>query len=86
MLLGSLLASEDCAERVAGFGLLPVLVDLLKQKQEDDEIVLQIVYVFQRLVRWTATRSAILQEDQAVAYLVDLVHDKNSAIRGVCEK
>lgn len=41
MLLGTVLQDEVCAQLIADSGIIPCLVDLLKAKQEDDEIVLQ---------------------------------------------
>ena len=84
ILLGTVLADERCAQMVAEEGLVNVMIGLLKAKQEDDEIVLQIVYVFQKLVFLEATRHAIVEQRQAISYLVDLMHDKNPTIRSVC--
>jgi len=55
------------------------------EKQVDDELVLQIVYVFYQMVFHQATRNVIIKETQAPAYLIDLMHDKNEEIRKVCD-
>ena len=54
-------------------------------KQEDDEMVLQIVYVFYQMIFHEATRKVIIKDTQAPAYLIDLMHDKNQEIRKVCD-
>lgn len=60
--------------------VLQSMVDLLKAKQEDDEIVLQIVYVWNKLLFHEATRELVLAQSTAVLYLLDLMHDKVSGI------
>ncbi|XP_072430071.1 kinesin-associated protein 3a isoform X3 [Chiloscyllium punctatum] len=68
------------------YNLVPFLKDKLKPaKQEDDEFVCQIVYVFYQMVFHQATRDVIIKETQAPAYLIDLMHDKNAEIRKVCD-
>ncbi len=83
ILVGTLLSDENCADIVARSMVVPSLMDMLKAKQEDDEIVLQIVYVWNKLLYYPATRDMIMQHTQAISYLLDLIHDKNAAIRGV---
>ena len=85
VLLGTLLVDETCAEQVARSGIVQNLIELLKAKQEDDEIVLQIVFVFYKLVYHEATRGLVLGQTTAVSYLIDLMHDKNVEIRKVCD-
>ena len=57
----------------------------LSAKQEDDETVLQIVYVFYQMIFHESTREVIIKQTQAPAYLIDLMHDKNTEIRKVCD-
>lgn len=54
-------------------------------KQEDDEVVLQIVYVFYQLTRHESTRPQVISTTEVPAYLIDLMHDKNTEIRRVCD-
>lgn len=75
-------------------------------KQEDDEIVLQIVYVFYQISKHASTRDYLTKETgswrnfnsnldssnfdenffaEAPGYLIDLMHDKNPAIKQVCD-
>lgn len=61
------------------------LIELLKAKQEDDEMVLQIVFVFQQVLRNESTRSYMVKDTESPAYLIDLMHDKNIEIRKVCD-
>jgi len=57
----------------------------LVAKQEDDEMVLQIAYVFYQMIFHQSTREVIIKQTQAPAYLIDLMHDKNKAICKVCD-
>lgn len=42
ILVGTVLTDPDCAPLVASSGIVQLMIDLLKAKQEDDEIVLQV--------------------------------------------
>lgn len=44
--MGTAASDEGCAKLFCEMHILNLLIDLLKTHQEDDEIVLQIVYVF----------------------------------------
>ncbi|KAL7036101.1 hypothetical protein ACKWTF_008691 [Chironomus riparius] len=76
---------ELCAMLLCKAEVILSLIELLKAKQEDDEMVLQIVYVFQQVLRNESTRNYIIKETEAPAYLIDLMHDKNVEIRKVCD-
>ncbi|XP_043481752.1 kinesin-associated protein 3 [Leptopilina heterotoma] len=83
--LGTSATDEDCAQLMCKADILLSLIELLKAKQEDDEIVLQIIYVFYQISKHDLTRDYLIRETEAPGYLIDLMHDKNSAIRKVCE-
>lgn len=85
MLLGTVAADENCASVLCKADLLLSLIELLKAKQEDDEMVLQIVFVFYQMARHNLTREYLIHETEAPAYLIDLMHDKNNEIRKLCD-
>ncbi|XP_041482280.1 kinesin-associated protein 3 [Lytechinus variegatus] len=85
MLVGTVATDDSCAAMLAKSGIIQSLIELLNAKQEDDEIVCQIVYVFYQMVFHEATREVIIKLTQAPAYLIDLMHDKNAEIRKVCD-
>ncbi|XP_022085406.1 kinesin-associated protein 3-like [Acanthaster planci] len=85
MLVGTVAMDDSCAAMLAKSGIIQSLIELLNAKQEDDEIVCQIVYVFYQMVFHEATREVIIKQTQAPAYLIDLMHDKNAEIRKVCD-
>ncbi|XP_059840433.1 kinesin-associated protein 3a isoform X1 [Hypanus sabinus] len=85
IMIGTVSMDDSCAAMLAKSGIIPALIELLNDKQEDDEFVCQIVYVFYQMVFHQATRDVIIKETQAPAYLIDLMHDKNAEIRKVCD-
>ncbi|XP_076359971.1 kinesin associated protein 3 isoform X2 [Tachypleus tridentatus] len=85
VLIGTVVADESCARFIAKSGILKSLIELLNAKQEDDEVVLQIVYVFHHLIKHPSTQEQMIKETQAPAYLIDLLHDTNPEIRKICD-
>eukprot|EP00056_Hartaetosiga_gracilis_P007595 m.110282 g.110282 ORF g.110282 m.110282 type:complete len:136 (+) comp12743_c1_seq7:176-583(+) len=83
-MVGTVLTDPACAPLVADCGIASMLIGMLKDKQEDDEIVLQIIFVWNKLLYYKSTRDVVLSEPQAVSYLLDLMHDQNTEIRKVC--
>lgn len=85
--LGTAAYDEDCARLLCKADILLSLIELLKAKQEDDEMVLQIIYVFYQIAKHDSTRDYLIREtgNEAPGYLIDLMHDKNPAIRKVCD-
>uniref|UniRef100_A0A0R3RIP0 Kinesin-associated protein 3 n=1 Tax=Elaeophora elaphi TaxID=1147741 RepID=A0A0R3RIP0_9BILA len=63
------------------------LVELLTAQQEDDEMVIQVVYVFYAIITHEELSESIMGGSAHVgAYLIDLMHDKNVPIRAVCDR
>ncbi|XP_058064273.1 kinesin-associated protein 3 isoform X1 [Anopheles bellator] len=83
--LGTCASDESCAMLLCKADVMLSLIELLKAKQEDDEMVLQIVFVFQQVLRHESTRCYMIKETESPAYLIDLMHDKNTEIRKVCD-
>jgi hypothetical protein len=58
------------------------LFQLMSDKKEDDEFVLQIAFTFHKFLLHDETRAALLSNTQQVVfYLVDLLQDKNKEVR-----
>ena len=82
MLVGTIATDPDAAPLIAASQLAKVLHELLAEKQEDDEIVLQLIFTFHCLLMSPETRDVILDESpEVVRFIMDLLMDKNSAIR-----
>ena len=84
--IGTCATDSYAAQYMCKSNTLECLIDLLKAKQEDDEIVLQVVYVFHQLCVHEETRKFIIQDTDAVAYIIDLMHDKNPEVQRVCDR
>ncbi|GAB1600302.1 kinesin-associated protein 3-like isoform X1 [Argonauta hians] len=85
ILVGTVCNDDSCAKLLAESGIIQGLIELLNAKQEDDEMVCQIVYVFYQMIFHESTREVIVKQTQAPAYLIDLMNDKNVEIRKVCD-
>lgn len=85
VLLGTCACDEACAMLLCKAEVMLSLIELLKAKQEDDEMVLQIVFVFQQILCHDSTRDYLIRDTESPAYLIDLMHDKNAEIRKVCD-
>lgn len=93
-ILGNLSVPDlDYSAILNNFNLIPwlmnvlilALIELLKAAQEDDELVLQIVFVFQQILHNESTRSYMIRRTKSPAYQIDLMHDKNADIRKMCD-
>ncbi|CAH1183421.1 unnamed protein product [Phaedon cochleariae] len=81
VLLGTAASDEGCAKLFCETNILGLLIDLLKTHQEDDEIVLQIVYIFYVTLAHGSNIEYIVGKTEAPAYLIDLLQDNNKLIR-----
>ncbi|ORZ33560.1 kinesin-associated protein-domain-containing protein [Catenaria anguillulae PL171] len=75
-----------------------VLLGVMRAREDDDEMVLQVLLAFSHLLLLPATRAVLLPPRNPdvgagagargagglVAYLIDLMYDRNAAIRGAC--
>ncbi|GFT45194.1 kinesin-associated protein 3 [Nephila pilipes] len=86
ILAGTFSAEEVCATTLLESGIIKHVIEHLNVKQEDDEIVLHIVYLFYQLIYHRTTREIIIKETQIPGYLLDLMHDKNTEIRKLCDR
>jgi len=84
VLIGAVCNDDSCANLLSNSGIIEILIEMLNAKQEEDEIVLQIVYVFYQMIFHKSTREIIIKKTQAPAYLIDLMHDKNAEVRRTC--
>ncbi|XP_072377125.1 kinesin-associated protein 3 [Diabrotica undecimpunctata] len=84
VLLGTASTDEGCSNLFCETGILALLIDLLKTYQEDDEVVLQIVYVFLTALSHSSNIEHIITKTEAPAYLIDLLQDNNKIIGKLC--
>lgn len=84
VLLGTAAADEGCSKLLCESNILKLLIEHLKTHQEDDEIVLQIIYVFYVILSNEITIDYLINNTEAPAYLIDLLQDNNKGIREIC--
>eukprot|EP00455_Lapot_gusevi_P013606 TRINITY_DN1665_c0_g1_i2.p1 TRINITY_DN1665_c0_g1~~TRINITY_DN1665_c0_g1_i2.p1 ORF type:complete len:727 (+),score=154.37 TRINITY_DN1665_c0_g1_i2:273-2183(+) len=83
MLMGILVSDPNAAPLFADSRLLRLLHDTLTEKQEDEEIVLQIVFTVSKFLLHADIRHVIYQEEQILHALLELVDMANPIIRKV---
>lgn len=85
-LLGTACASAAFCTRLMEADIFQTLVSMLNDRQEDDEIVLHLVFIFHQASYSPATQHYLIKNTDCFAYLVDLLHDKHALIRAICCK
>lgn len=84
IMCGTMARQVDAARNLVP--LLEVFLQLLHTMQEDDEFVVQLLYLFLQLLRHRELANRLMGADSALgAYVIDLMHDKNPAIREMCD-
>ena len=82
--LESCFSQEDCAIYLVESDSIPLLIDLLNAKQEEDEMVMQILYVVNSMSNHEVVCNYLIKNDQIIVYLLDLLNDKNNQVRSIC--
>ena len=81
MLVGTICRNDEIAQTIASSYLIKLLQDLLGSKQEDDEMVQQILNTFFKFLFFGPTRDIVLHQTQMVSIVLELLSDKNPNIR-----
>lgn len=81
--IGTLCDSLETAEMIVSSGLVSKLYHLMSDKKGDDEMILQIIFTFARLLQFAPTREVLLRQTQVVYYLIDLIYDQNKEVRRI---
>uniref|UniRef100_A0A5K3FV14 DUF1716 domain-containing protein n=1 Tax=Mesocestoides corti TaxID=53468 RepID=A0A5K3FV14_MESCO len=86
-LVGTASCDEEAAKMLTlqGGTVVLNLISFLNSRQEDDEIVYQILRVFYHLLLHQETRQYLITSTQVPNYVMDLMHDKTAAIRKICD-
>lgn len=80
---------KDHITSLSAYGLLelPKRLLLVSENQDDDEIVLQIVFLINCLFSHPSICAGLCgEESEVVEYLINLMHDKNPQLRAVCDQ
>lgn len=81
MLLGSISTDTQACDILASGNLIPTLYQVMKDKGDDVEILLQSLHVFHKLLFCQAAREKVLYETRIFADLIDCLDHKNAAVR-----
>jgi len=85
MVLSQISADPDCIDLISQTNIIALLNNLLTEKQEDDEIVQQILYVYYRLLLFDRTADIIFNHTQIISYIIELLKDPNEQIKKMAE-
>ena len=83
MLMSAICRTNEIANLIAESSLIQILQDLLGAKQEDDEMVQQILNTFFKFLFFKPTRELVLHKTQMVQIVLELLTDKNPNIKGL---
>ena len=83
MLIATICRTEAIAVQISNSYLIKMLQDLLGAKQEDDEMVQQILNTFFKFLFFKSTREIVLHKTQMVQIVLELLTDKNPNIKGL---
>ena len=83
MLIATICRTEAIANYISESYLIKMLQDLLGAKQEDDEVVQQILNTFFKFLFFERTREMVLHQTQMVQIVLELLSDKNPNIKGL---
>mmetsp|Transcript_94439 Transcript_94439/g.243914 ORF Transcript_94439/g.243914 Transcript_94439/m.243914 type:complete len:800 (+) Transcript_94439:74-2473(+) len=70
MLAGNMATCREAAQYIASSRLPVILQELLVEKHDDQEIVVQLLYAFQCLLQYEEVRDAVLQETELAACIM----------------
>lgn len=81
ILAGQFCLEEAAARLLANSPLVKLIYDLLHEKRDDSEIVLQTLFTFHRLLRHKDTGHSLLYETQMPRDVCELLHHKNKVVQ-----
>lgn len=82
-LLESLFSQSDCAVYLVETDCINLLIELLNAKQEEDDVVMHILYVINSMSNHEVVCKHMIKNDQIIVYLLDLFNDKNNQVRSI---
>jgi hypothetical protein len=80
MIAGNLAMSQDAAQHIAGSRLPSMLQELLIEKREDEEIVVQLLFAFQCLLLEDTVRDYILQDTELSSCVMWFARARNANV------
>lgn len=86
MLITSVATDQQACSILAQGNLIPTLYQLIKEKAEDVEIVLQLLNCFDKLLYTQATREVVMYNTRIFTDIIECLTHRNSAIRTMAAK
>lgn len=80
MLIGNIAQSREAAQHIAGSRLPSMLADLLMEKRDDEEIVLQLLFTFRCLLLYEEIREVILQDTELAQCIIRFAGARNAMV------
>jgi len=80
LITGNLALCREAAQHVASSRLPTMLQDLLVEKREDEEIILQLLYTFQCLMYHEEVRDVILESTEIAPCIMRFARSRNPAV------
>lgn len=80
MLVGNLALSREASQHIAGSRLPSMLQDLLVEKREDEEIILQLLFTFNCLLVHDEVRDVILQDTEIAPCIMRFARSRNKQV------
>ncbi|KAJ3159524.1 Kinesin-associated protein 3 [Geranomyces michiganensis] len=85
VLIGTMANDENVGPLVSRTQIPQILMELMIAKEDDDEMILQIIYCAYQFLLIESTRAVLLDDTEIVSYLIDLLYDRNVEIRKMCD-
>ncbi|KAG2373968.1 hypothetical protein C9374_011633 [Naegleria lovaniensis] len=85
ILLGNAISDEETAVLIAKSPIILTLCNIFIEKQEDDEIVLQTMYAFYKMLLFNATREGLMSQHHIIKVIIELYQDDNEKIASTSE-
>eukprot|EP00127_Corallochytrium_limacisporum_P003854 Clim_evm68s153 gene=Clim_evmTU68s153 len=86
VLVTSAVVDEDCCKALIRIRIVDDVLSLLRVHQENDSFVVQIVHCFHEMVFKRMLRQHVIDETDAISYIIEMMHDKNVRVRLICER
>uniref|UniRef100_A0A915ISG5 Kinesin-associated protein 3 n=1 Tax=Romanomermis culicivorax TaxID=13658 RepID=A0A915ISG5_ROMCU len=83
--LGTVTGDANGATLLLERGVIQQLATILSAKQENDELVQHIMYVFYRAMFHENTRRFLIDDSKIPLFLMELMHDGHPTIRKLCD-
>lgn len=80
MIVQNLAKDDKMSNILSKSMIIKQIIMLLNEKQEDDEIVNQLLFAVHCLILHEQTRKVILTQTQIVEYIMELLQDSNGVI------